>query len=342
MRSRLKCDIISLSNGGKGFMKTKIIYISGTEVFDIADIRAAFDEVRLALNLDKNTVLFGVPVDNDDAGLTTNIETTETKPIETIEEPTIIPEEIQPTPVISEIEPSEEPITPKKRGRPRKEIIETVIEEPEENIVEEQIEEEPEEVIEEIEEEKIIPILSVLSSDDESNEEEVIEENKEITDETEPVEETVEETSEETSEEITEEKTEEEIIDDIISENISNVPDTFDEETEPDLEKLLSGIKPLGEDTSAKAPIAKEETNETENVDATLEQLATEYVKNQDKIASESKTASRSKISTLRSILPFKPKTQKDSNSGDLFSWGGIAANDEDFSVPGFFTKKSK
>ena len=341
MRSRLKCDIISLSNGGKGFMKTKIIYISGTEVFDIADIRAAFEEVRLALNLDKNTVLFGVPVDNDDAGLTTNIEpkqTVETKPIETIEEPTIIPEEIQPTPIISEIEPSEEPITPKKRGRPRKEIIETVIEEPEENIVEEQIEEEPEEVTEEIEEEKIIPILSVLSSDDESNEDEVIEENEEITDETEPVEETVEETPEE----IIEEKTEEEIIDDIISENISNVPDTFEEETEPDLEKLLSGIKPLGEDTSAKAPIAKEETNEPENVDATLEQLATEYVKNQDKIASESKTASRSKISTLRSILPFKPKTQKDSSSGDLFSWGGIAANDEDFSVPGFFTKKSK
>ena len=332
MRSRLKCDIISLSNGGKGFMKTKIIYISGTEVFDIADIRAAFDEVRLALNLDKNTVLFGVPVDNDDAGLTTNIEsnrTTETKPIERIEEPTIIPEEIQPTPVISEIEPSEEPITPKKRGRPRKEIIEPVIEE--ETVEEIVAEEEPTETVEE---EKIIPILSVLSSDDE-DEEEV---SEEITDETTPVEETVEETPEE----ITEEKTEEEIIDDIISENISNVPDTFDEETEPDLEKLLSGIKPLGEDTSAKAPIAKEETNETENVDATLEQLATEYVKNQDKIASESKTASRSKISTLRSILPFKPKTQKDSNSGDLFRWGGIAANDEDFSVPGFFTKKSK
>lgn len=311
-------------------MKTKIIYISGTEVFDIADIRAAFEEVRLALNLDKNTVLFGVPVDNDDAGLTTNIEpkqTVETKPVETIEEPTIIPEEIQPTPIISEMKPSEEPITPKKRGRPRKEIIEPVIEE--ETVEEIVTEEEPTETVEE---EKIIPILSVLSSDDEEEVEEEV--SEEITDETETV--------EETPEEITEEKTEEEIIDDIISENISNVPDTFDEETEPDLEKLLSGIKPLGEDTSAKAPIAKEETNETENVDATLEQLATEYVKNQDKIASESKTASRSKISTLRSILPFKPKTQKDSNSGDLFSWGGIAANDEDFSVPGFFTKKSK
>ena len=163
-----------------------------------------------------------------------------------------------------------------------------------------------------------------MSSDDEEEVEEEV--SEEITDETTPV----------------EDKSEEEIIDDIISENISNVPDSLDEENEPDLEKLLSGIKPLGEDTSANVPPVKEETQETENVDATLEQLATEYVKNQDKIASESKTASRSKISTLRSILPFKPKTQKDSNSGDLFSWGGIAANDDEFSVPGFFTKKSK
>ncbi len=320
-------------------MKTKIIYISGTEVFDIADIRAAFDEVRLALNLDKNTVLFGVPVDNDDAGLTTNIEQKQNVENKTIEEtyipePDIEPETPEePTTVVSEIKPTEEIITPKKRGRPRKEIVEpTVEEEPVEEIVEE---ESGEEIEEETTNEKIIPILSVLSSDDEEETvEEVIEE--EITDETEPVEEPIEEP------EITEEKSEEEIIDDIISENISNVPDTFEEETEPDLEKLLSGIKPLGEDTSANVPPAEEEPVETENVDATLEQLATEYVKNQDKIASESKTASRSKISTLRSILPFKPKTQKDSNSNDLFSWGGIAANDEEFSVPGFFTKKSK
>lgn len=306
-------------------MKTKIIYISGTEIFDIADIRAAFDEVRLALNLDKNTVLFGVPVDNDDAGLTSDVKQKQTSEIKQIEPEIPVPEE-EPIPVISETATSEEPITPKRRGRPRKEIIEPVIEEVEEIVTEE-------EPTETVEEEKIIPILSVLSSDDEDEVEEEV--SEEITDETTPVEDKSEEV-EETA------KSEEEIIDDIISENISNVPDSLDEENEPDLEKLLSGIKPLGEDTSANVPPVKEETQETENVDATLEQLATEYVKNQDKIASESKTASRSKISTLRSILPFKPKTQKDSNSGDLFSWGGIAANDDEFSVPGFFTKKSK
>lgn len=320
-------------------MKTKIIYISGTEIFDIADIRAAFDEVRLALNLDKNTVLFGVPVDNDDAGLSSNIESKQTAEIKSIEPVEEIPvEEGTPiTPVISDIETPEEPITPKRRGRPRKEVIKPVVEEQEitdeepaetEIVIEEPVEESKEEEIAiEDNEEKIIPILSVLSSDDD-------EEPENIEDETTPV--------EDEEEEVIEEKSEEEIIDDIINENISNIPDSLDEETEPDLEKLLSGIKPLGEDTSANVPPAKEEVPESENVDATLELLATEYVKNQDKIASESKTASRSKISTLRSILPFKPKSQKDSNSGDLFSWGGLAANDEDFSVPGFFTKKSK
>ena len=45
-------------------MKTKIIYISGNEVFDMADIRAAFEEVRNTLHLGSDTVMFGVPVDN--------------------------------------------------------------------------------------------------------------------------------------------------------------------------------------------------------------------------------------------------------------------------------------
>jgi hypothetical protein len=53
-------------------MKTKIIYISGTEVFDMREIRAAFDEVRSALGLAKDTILFGVPVDADDALSNTN------------------------------------------------------------------------------------------------------------------------------------------------------------------------------------------------------------------------------------------------------------------------------
>ena len=69
-----------------------------------------------------------------------------------------------------------------------------------------------------------------------------------------------------------------------------------------------------------------------------MEQLATEFAENQDKIAAETKSSSRSKIGKLRNILPFKQSKHKDTGLGDLFGWAGIAANDEEFSVPGFFT----
>ena len=48
-------------------MKTKIIYISGSEIFEMADVRAALEEVRGALNLSRDTILFGVPVDAESA-----------------------------------------------------------------------------------------------------------------------------------------------------------------------------------------------------------------------------------------------------------------------------------
>lgn len=67
MRSTPKCDIMAASSRGFVSMKTKIIYISGNEVFNMADIRAAFEEVRNTLGLGTDTIMFGVPVDNDDA-----------------------------------------------------------------------------------------------------------------------------------------------------------------------------------------------------------------------------------------------------------------------------------
>ena len=112
---------------------------------------------------------------------------------------------------------------------------------------------------------------------------------------------------------------------------------------EADLEKLLSAMTPLQEDviedTVTSEPIAEPiEEPEDISVDATLEQLATEFAETQDKIATESKSSSRSKIGKLRNILPFKQSKHKDQGFGDLFGWAGTAANDEDFSVPGFFT----
>ena len=84
-----------------------------------------------------------------------------------------------------------------------------------------------------------------------------------------------------------------------------------------------------------------DDDNDSEDVDATLAQLATEFAETQDKIAAETKSSGRSKIGKLRNILPFKQSKHKDQGLGDLFGWAGVAANDEDFSVPGFFTNAS-
>jgi len=56
-------------------MKTKIIYISGGEVFPPHKVRAAFETVRGMLGLDDDTVIFGVPVDSEDIGVDLSTET---------------------------------------------------------------------------------------------------------------------------------------------------------------------------------------------------------------------------------------------------------------------------
>lgn len=300
-------------------MKTKIIYISGNEIFDMNDIRAAFEEIRVALNLDKNTVLFGVPVDSEDAGLSTKtdeiqqtektIETyteTEQKVPETeilTPEPEIIPEPIDE--IIDTESVVEQPV--KKRGRPRKE---TVIETTE---IVEIIPENTQETKTELEDvntsdEKIVPILSVLSTNDE---EDVV-----VSDEIIP-----------------------EISEEIVEEPANKIDESVDDE-DADLEKLLSAMTPLDESESPDIPdVTEEEQDHTDiSVDATLEQLATEFAENQDKIASETKSSARNRIGKLRNILPFKQSKHKDNGLGDLFGWAGVAANDEEFSVPGFFT----
>ena len=320
MRSTLKCDIILLIKWGNCFMKTKIIYISGNEIFDMNDIRAAFEEVRTALNLDKTTVLFGVPVDEDDACLMpeSKPQVAETETVtEDIKQEEIISapadkEIFEETEEIIEDIVEEEPIEeeqPKKRGRPRKETIE---------------QEESETIVEQTEsektDEKVVPILSILSTNDETDE---------------PADEGID-----IIPEMVEEKTEEEIIAEPIEEPVEDITEESEEAEEADLEKLLSAMTPLdiSEDTEAPETI-EEPVEETEDisVDATLEQLATEFAETQDKIATENKS-SRSKIGKLRNILPFKQSKHKDQGLGDLFGWAGVAANDEDFSVPGFFT----
>lgn len=320
MRSTGKCDIIYFVKKGKCCMKTKIIYISGNEIFDMRDIRGAFEEVRAALNLDKNTVLFGVPVDAEDAGFATKT----ADKVENIPEQTAT--EIEPKPVAEFVEtrteivekPDEEEIKiesvvadqpVKKRGRPRKESqIETVVEP-----VEEVIDEPTENSTEEQPEEQIVPILSVLGS-----QEDVV--DKESTENTEII---------------------PDIPEDITEYNEITI-ETVEADDDAGLEKLLSAMTPLQEDVleeqPVEEPVAEQDSLDDVSADATLQQLASEFIENQDKIAAETKQTARSKIGKLRNILPFKQSKRKDSGLGDLFGWAGIAANDEDFSVPGFFT----
>lgn len=301
-------------------MKTKIIYISGNEIFDMRDIRGAFEEVRAALNLDKNTVLFGVPVDAEDAGFATKT----ADKVENIPEQKAV--EIEPKPVAEVVEtrteivekPDEEEIQiesvvadqpVKKRGRPRKESqIETVVEP-----VEEVIDEPTENSTEEQPEEQIVPILSVLGS-----QEDVV--DKESTENTEII---------------------PDIPEDVTEYNEITI-ETVEADDDAGLEKLLSAMTPLQEDVledqPVEEPVAEQDSLDDVSADATLQQLASEFIENQDKIAVETKQTARSKIGKLRNILPFKQSKRKDSGLGDLFGWAGIAANDEDFSVPGFFT----
>ena len=336
MRSTLKCDIIRYDYRGVVIMKTKIIYISGNEVFDMKDIRTAFNAVRETLNLDKDTVLFGVPVDADDAQIvetenTTNITNNIIEPesITTTPEPDIIETENIITDTISTESIIDEPVTEtidetitetietpvKKRGRPRKFITET--EEPTQIVDEPEQPDEPEIT----DEEKIVPILSILSAND-----------------------TNEKTPDSTNVEIIEDVTQEEdVIDEPDPETVVDIEEQ-PEDLEPDLEQLLSAMKPLQEDIindDTPEDINPDEdikAEEDETVDATLAQLASEFAQNEDKIATETKNSKHGKIGKLRNILPFKQSKHKDQGLGDLFGWAGVAANDEDFSVPGFFT----
>lgn len=306
-------------------MKTKIIYISGSEIFNIADIRAAFEEVRSALQLSQDTVLFGVPVDSEDAGFGTNTEEPKLQETEIVEAPEAVPEPV--VEAIEEIEPTEtvvadEPEKSKqKRGRTKKNAATTPVDD--------------EQISAQEKTEKIVPILSVLSTkeDDEPETETAI-----IKEEPEIIEDVVEAETPEQPAEIIETDT------DIIPE-IDTEPET-ENLGEPDLEELLSSMTPLQEDTLEDTKIVEEvqeitEDVQSDDVDATLEQLATEFAETQDKIAASTKSSARSKIGKLRNILPFKQSKQKDTGLGDLFGWAGVAANDEEFSVPGFFTNAS-
>ena len=312
-------------------MKTKIIYISGNETFEMTEIRAAFEEVRATLGLDKDTILFGVPVDCD----TALADVQEDKVVST-DVPEIIPE----TTIVSEIIPEIDAETVEVT-EPVESEIEPVIE----------ISESEEEVT------PVVPILSVLGGTDpefaitDVVANEPVDETEDIVKESADVVETVITDVSVAEEEpiLMDDITEDEPV--VITTATVEVEDIVDDSTpetpmEKTLEQLLESMTPLREDVVPEQDVISENVSENtdvlppEDTDATLAQLASEFVQNEDKFPLSTKTETSGKIGKLKNILPFKKAKRDDSGlMGDLFGWAGIAANDEDFSIPGFFTQ---
>ena len=344
-------------------MKTKIIYISGSEVFNIADIRAAFDEVRAALALDKETVLFGVPVDADNAlgdvatadksdDITEDIPeytiddadiTITSSEVDTLQQPEATETAVVPEPVAEE-EPVEKPKKATRRTRAKVVPIK-----PETDTTPE-----PENISDE---KPAIPILSVLGAkseeasvvepepmpEPESNPEPMPEPTPIIVT---PIDETPAKPDNEPIDDKSDNDTQHVSISDMLADDSEPV-DTH----EKTLEELLESMTPLGEDEKIESEPISEFIPEPESepisvpnddADATLELLATEFAASEDKIVAPAKTETRGKIGKLKNILPFK-KAKRDDNGlmGDLFGWAGVA-NDEDFTIPGFFANAKK
>lgn len=337
-------------------MKTKIIYISGNEVFDMTDVRAAFEQVRAALGLGKDTILFGVPVDSDNT--LADISVTEKDITAVSETPTVtfccensgaVADES-----VTEIIGSATDVSTQPSEKESDLVIDVQQSETATTVAPEQ--------------DTIIPILSVLSV----QEEDVID-SSEMVAGVEAVQseiaesESVSEVADQETENVT--AIEEEPVISSISIDSELIAPATDSDTvattvsisdminddapvapvEKTLEQLLESMTPLREDQSIaeydeKTNIVSEESFDDfidTDTDATLAQLASEFAETEDTISVPKKNESHGKIGKLKNILPFKKAKRDDSGLiGDLFGWAGIAANDDDFSIPGFFTKK--
>ncbi len=364
------------SRQGSKFMKTKIIYISNNKTFNALEIQAAFDEVRKTLALPADTVIFGVPLE-DEIVSTTAIdtdETLETTPddinidmAETESENEVI-EHIQTATQYEEAAESNDetanfPILEKDEINSDIDIIKIFADsddmpqsEPEivdfAIIDEEEVIEEIPEIIEPVQsfddenevddEDKVIPILSILSgnnsnasdiADDIIDTDEII---KDFDDSDDIAEAFIAETGDE--------------------DNFADLPEYIPAENS--IESIFEKMRPLQDDsqnvTKTEQPekevisVTKHESVESvvseilkdneNNINKNLKKLATEYQKSEKNI--ETKSESGGKIGRLKNILPFKKSRQSESGAGalsSLFDWAGVAANDDDFSIPSYF-----
>lgn len=394
-------------------MKTKIIYISGAEVFDIADIRAAFEEVRCALSLGADTVMFGVPVDADDAIAGAGAPSIPNDPVPTTTMPTdsdiapslspitnddintnemdVMAEMVDETisldddnnetgdittqmdndPVINTTPTPDTPIqsihddepipAPKpRRGRPRARSIEQT---PAQNTTNDDLSDTdaPTPITPAIaDDDPVVPILSVLAAHADSPDSPIVDNDMTSVPDT-PMTNDIKDDADimDAAPQITSVSITDIELDTpdgdaslAIADMITDVAPTDD--TEKTLEQLLEKMTPLGEDHSDEIPspfdpipesshdIQMDDTPlELDATDATLNQLAAEFAQNADKISDDDSNLSngRGKIGKLKNILPFKKARREDPGiMGDLFGWAGIAANDDEISIPGFFT----
>ena len=321
------------------FMKTKIIYISGSEIFNMNDVRDAFETVRKELGLTHDTILFGVPVDKEDAlgekfenvkTTPVNVSPVDTESTSTIETPIDDVVDIQQD--IVEVEPKAKP------KRAKKKVVEIHPE------IEEIVEPEPQIDITEPDnkpDDAIIPILSVLGGEKTTEPETVLNDTDLQNDIIDAFDET---------DEPKEIKTHTTPISFDVADIDDEIPTVEPEPTkiintneeDDSLEKLLQSVQSLHEDKDE--TIIEPVATNLDETDLTLEKLANEFVENQDKIVNTTKSSARGgRIGKLKNILPFKKVKHNDSGlMGDLFGWAGVAANDEEFGIPDFFPTAAK
>lgn len=316
-------------------MKTKIIYISGGDVFAPSDVRDAFEEVRKMLNLAPDTVIFGVPVDADDIGAGRGapmVMATSPMPA-SVAVPTAENNSDVNVPA------SEKP----KRGRKNK----TMDAVPESVAIVDAPVSDP--VADAPDDAAPTPILSVLGimkpTADDTPESDNGEDIVDIMDDEDPAEIPPTLDAEPVVPQISISRKIEETCDDAgcvqktTTEMTRTITRTAPDGRAPTIEDIFAELEPLKEekivDLGNRSDDDCADADDLET-DATLTKMATEFAAAQDDIPDEP-LSKPGKIGKLKNILPFK-KAKKEESSllGDLFGWAGIAANDEDekFTVP--------
>ena len=341
-------------------MKTKIIYISGGEIFNMSDVRNAFETVRHELGLGMDTVLFGVPVDAEDA-LGGKFESAQLENADTdamrhaVENHDVLPDVDSVAPIVEE--------SKTKRTR-KKSVAKTVKTDDTPDTVAVVVESDKNtQTADENSGDTVVPILSILANDATKD----ANETSEILKKTDvdinidmdiPVDVTSDDDvyfQDENIADVSIDNTNEtrtdisfdaaDIDDEIqtIAPQTTTILDSDDDDNQ--LEKLLQSVQSLHEDEKIIEEKTVNKTNDDLNeTDIALEKLANEFAENQDKIVNTTKSSARGgRIGKLKNILPFKKVKHNDSGlMGDLFGWAGVAANDDDFAIPEFFPTAAK